>query len=223
MRAKSRITRRVPGGGPAVWFTMLLLLGGGMFLGCEATEAPPEDDAEEQALELDGDGDNGSPEPEPEPEEPDNGEADEAFADERVTLVDVAALTQVVEDADGTVTVINFWATWCPPCLNEMPYLVEFYETYADADVTFISVTADAPRTIDDVLEYMTDEDIPFHVYVMDGIQPPDVAEALDIDFRGALPVTVIFDQEGDLVVQWDEEITLADLQEAVDPLLGAT
>ena len=69
----------------------------------------------------------------------------------------------------------------------------------------------------------MTEEDIPFHVYVMEGIQPPDVAEGLDIDFRGALPVTVVFDQEGDVVIQWDEEITLADLEEAVEPLLETT
>ena len=201
--------RRVPGGGPAVWFTFLLFLGGGMVLGCEPAEAPPEEDAEEQVLD-----DDGPPEP---------GEGDEALdADERVTLVDIDALTEVVEDAEGTVTVVNFWATWCPPCLNEMPYFVEFYETYADDDdVTFISVTADAPRTIDSaVLPYMTEEDIPFHVYVMDGIQPPEVAEGLDIDFQGALPVTVVFDQEGDVVVQWEEEITLDDLEEAVDPLL---
>lgn len=219
MSEKSRITRRVPGGGPAVWFALLLFLGGGMLLGCEPAEAPPEDDAEEQALELEDD--NGSPEP----EEADNGEGDEPVdADERVTLVDIDALTEVVADAEGTVTVVNFWATWCPPCLNEMPYLVEFYETYAGDEVTFISVTADAPRTIDSaVLPYMTEEDIPFHVYVMDGIQPHDVAEGLDIDFRGALPVTVVFDQEGDVAVQWDEEITLADLEEAVDPLLDTT
>lgn len=193
---------------------MLLFLCGAMFLGCEPAEAPPEDDGEEQALDLEGD--TGLVE---------SGDGDEAMdADERVTLVDIDALAQLLEDAQGTVTVVNFWATWCPPCLNEMPYFVEFYEEYAGDDVTFISVTADAPRTIDTaVLPYMTGEDIPFHVYVMEGIQPPDVAEALDITFRGALPVTVVFDQEGEVVIQWDEEITLADLEEAVEPLLETT
>ncbi|MFP4172096.1 MAG: TlpA family protein disulfide reductase [Candidatus Hydrogenedentota bacterium] len=220
MKAKSRVTRRVPRLGPAVGFTLLLFFSGAMIMGCEPAEAPPADDAEEQTVEQDDE--NGAPEPE---EEADSGEGDEAMdPEERVTLVDMDALAQIVEEGRGTVTVVNFWATWCPPCLNEMPHLVEFHETYGGDDVTFISVTADAPRTIESaVTPYMTRENIPFHVYVMDGIQPPDVADGLDIDFRGALPVTVVFDQEGEVAAHWEEEITLADLEEAVNPLLDTT
>ncbi|MFO7774675.1 MAG: TlpA disulfide reductase family protein [Candidatus Hydrogenedentota bacterium] len=225
MKAKSRVTQRASRLGPAVGFTVLLFFSGAMIMGCEPAEAPPEEDAEEQTVEPEEENGASEPEEAESGEDVETGDEAEAIdAEERITLVDMDALTEVVEEGQGTVTVVNFWATWCPPCLNEMPHLVEFYETHGGDGVTFISVTADAPRTIDSaVAPYMTREDIPFHVYVMDGIQPPDVAEGLDIDFRGALPVTVIFDQEGDVAAHWEEEITLADLEEAVDPLLDTT
>lgn len=58
-----------------------------------------------------------------------------------VTLVDLNDNTFSLADFQGKVVVLNFWATWCPPCVEEMPALQAFYDDHADDDLVIILVT----------------------------------------------------------------------------------
>jgi len=204
---------------PLIAVTVTLMLLVAMMAGCEAPEDPEAVTAPEE---------NGPEAEAHEPEEPAAPEADvdpeedvEAEVKGDVTIVDAAELKEAVEAGHGRVTVVNFWATWCPPCVNEMPYFVEFYEQYPADEVAFVSVTADAVATIDDTVKpFLAEREIPFDVLVIEA-QPDEVAQALDITFTGALPVTLIYDQDGELVQEWHEELVLADLEEVVNPLLA--
>ncbi len=204
---------------PLIAVTVTLMLLVAMMAGCEAPEdpeavTPPEENGPEAEAH--------------EPEEPAAPEADvdpeedvEAEVKGDVTIVDAAELKEAVEGGRGRVTLVNFWATWCPPCVNEMPYFVEFYEQYPADEVAFVSVTADAVATIDDTVKpFLAEREIPFDVLVIEA-QPDEVAQALDITFTGALPVTLIYDQDGELVQEWHEELVLADLEEVANPLLA--
>lgn len=72
---------------------------------------------------------------------------EEPFSAHPLTLVDTNGKTQTVLDFSGKTTVIHFWATWCPPCRQELPSLEIFQSRYKDA-VHVITVAADNRQSV---------------------------------------------------------------------------
>jgi len=89
----------------------------------------------------------------------------------------------------GKVVFLNFWATWCPPCLAEMPSVNKLYEQFkGDEHVVFILVDADSDFL--KAQKYMDRKGYKLPVYQVAGSIP----EAI---FKGSLPTTVVFDKWG--------------------------
>lgn len=106
-----------------------------------------------------------------------------------IKFKDLSGRTIDLGDLKGKVVFLNFWATWCPPCLAEMPAVNKLHEQFkADKNVVFILVDADS--------------DLPKAQKYMDkkGYQLPVYAVASDIPetiFKGSLPTTLVFDKFG--------------------------
>lgn len=138
-----------------------------------------------------------------------------------IAVVDTAQLVSALSAARGAVVVVNFWATWCPPCVKEMPELVRFHGEYSAKGVVFVSVSVDHPDLIDEsVRPFVKKHALPFAVLVLNESDPEQVGKALAVDWDGAVPATFVFDKGGALGKAWYEEIALGDLAGAVDPLL---
>jgi len=149
----------------------------------------------------------------------DNGQTD--TTPPPVKIVKAKDIAKLLEKAKGKVVLLNLWATWCPPCLAEMPYFAEFFTKYRDKGFAMLSISADGVPHIDDALRpYLEKNDLPFPVYVLDETEPKALAEAMKSEPSGALPQTFLYDKEGTLKEVWSEEITLDMLEAAVKPLL---
>ena len=116
---------------------------------------------------------------------------------------------------DGDVLVINFWATWCPPCREEMPRFIEMQEQYRDKGLQFIGIAIDDPEMVQD-----------FHdVYginfptLIGGIEAIKLANTLGNRFD-SLPFTAVFDRKGKSRYIQAGEITDEILATKVVPLL---
>ncbi len=94
-------------------------------------------------------------------------------------------------DLKGKVIFLNFWATWCPPCIAEMPALNKLYNQFKD-DQNIVFIFADADGTLDKSAKFMLKRKFEMPVYKADS----DIPEQI---FSGSLPTTVIFDKEGRL------------------------
>ena len=91
----------------------------------------------------------------------------------------------------GKVVFLNFWATWCLPCLAEMPSINKLHRKYKDnKDVVFIMLDADSNFEKADA--YMKRKKYTMPVYQMASNLPKQI-------FAGSLPTTVVFDKEGRL------------------------
>lgn len=91
----------------------------------------------------------------------------------------------------GKVIFLNFWATWCPPCLAEMPAVNKLYNQFAeDKEVVFILVDADSD--FKKAQQYMDRKAYKLPVYHVAGPIPETI-------FKGSLPTTVVFDKKGRL------------------------
>lgn len=109
------------------------------------------------------------------------------FKDASGKVVDLASLK-------GKVVFLNFWATWCPPCLAEMPAVNKLYTQFKDdKEVVFILVDADSD--FQKAQQYMDRKGYGMPVYVAASGIP-------DVIFKGALPTTVVFDKKGRISYQ---------------------
>ncbi len=89
----------------------------------------------------------------------------------------------------GKVVVVNFWATWCPPCRKEMPALDAFYRRYHGQGLEMIGLSADRPHDRSDVLKVMQSFSYPAAML--------DDAKVNDFGPPDALPITFVVDRSG--------------------------
>lgn len=90
------------------------------------------------------------------------------------------------------ILVINFWATWCPPCREEMPLFVELQKRYAELGVQFVSIAIDEPGLVRDFYDVYR---INFPTMI-GGAEAIKLANTLGNRFD-SLPFTAIFDRDG--------------------------
>ncbi len=95
----------------------------------------------------------------------------------------------------GRPTVLNFWATWCAPCVKEMPMLDAFYQRHRAAGWQVVGLAVDGPTP---VREFLAKLPMTFPIGLA-GLNGVDLARSLGNE-RGGLPFSVIFDRRGDAV-----------------------
>lgn len=94
---------------------------------------------------------------------------------------------------DGKIHVINFWATWCKPCVKELPYIDQLTEKYGD-DVKVTLVSLDFPRKIKSkLIPFMTQHQLRSEVVLLDDGKVNEWIDKVDPSWSGAIPATVVF------------------------------
>jgi thiol-disulfide isomerase/thioredoxin len=95
----------------------------------------------------------------------------------------------------GTPLVINFWGTWCPPCVKEMPELDRFARQFAPRGGRVLGLAVDNAKA---VREFLTRQPVGYTI-AMAGFEGTDLSRKLG-NTSGALPFTAVFDRRGQLV-----------------------
>jgi cytochrome c biogenesis protein CcmG/thiol:disulfide interchange protein DsbE len=103
----------------------------------------------------------------------------------------------------GGVTILNFWATWCPPCRAETPDLISAYHQLHAARVTFVGI--DTTETAPIVKTFLAAKGVPYAV----ALAGPDVYNAYGIAY---IPTTIVLDANGIVRARWVGEITPAQI-----------
>ena len=116
------------------------------------------------------------------------------------SLIDQYGETHTLSDYKGKIVFLNFWATWCPPCKAELPYIQELYEEYQameDPDVVFLGVTFPSYGNEQDVAgitAFLEENGYTFPV-LMD-----TEASLLQPYYISAFPTTFIIDTDGNVL-----------------------
>jgi thiol-disulfide isomerase/thioredoxin len=149
--------------------------------------------------------------------------ADEAWAKEEVTLklIDEQGIKALVRNDGHKLRLLNVWATWCGPCLEELPELVAMNRMYRRRRFEFITISADAPETKDEALKALKDKQGAAQNYLFEGNDKYKLMDAVDKKSTGALPYTLLIAPGGTVVYRKSGPIDPLELKQAIVGYLG--
>lgn len=131
------------------------------------------------------------------------------------TLPDLTGKPHDSDEWQGKIRVINFWATWCPPCRKEMPGLIAFQQEWANRGVVVLGIAIDDARAVNEYSKGMT---INYPILIANDTGAR-LARAFG-DSMEAVPFTVIVNQQGQIIYRKPGEATQAELAAIIAPLL---
>lgn len=131
------------------------------------------------------------------------------------SLPDINDKLRHISEWDGKVILLNFWASWCPPCREELPDFVQLYDDYADKGFVIVGVAIDKKQ---DIVDFMDSVGVEYPVMISEreGIR---ISQAYG-NRLGALPYTVIIDRKGQMVSSHLKLLTYKDVEAMIQPLL---
>jgi thiol-disulfide isomerase/thioredoxin len=111
-----------------------------------------------------------------------------------VKTVTYNELKPLLEKEDGKTYIINFWATWCAPCVKELPYFEKIKEEYADNNVEVLLVSLDFPKQVEKkLIPFINKKKLQSEVILLDDVNEDIWIKAIDESWSGAIPATIIY------------------------------
>ena len=130
-------------------------------------------------------------------------------------LPDLAGKMHNISEWDGKVTVVNFWATWCPPCKRELPAFIELQHLYGEQGVQFVGVAIDNKEQ---VIAYADNAGITYPT-LLGEVSAIQISRSFG-NRLDALPYTVIINRKGDIALVQRGELTRELAEKTIKSLL---
>ncbi len=138
----------------------------------------------------------------------------------RLDPLDEAGYRQLVASSKGKVLLVNFWATWCSPCREEMPLLVKLEAAYRDRGFRLVTISADEPEDARQALEFLQKMKVPPPAYLKRAANDDKFITAIDAKWSGALPALFLYDKTGRKVRSFIGEADFKALESEIRKLL---
>ncbi|WP_422107605.1 TlpA family protein disulfide reductase [Winogradskyella sp.] len=120
-----------------------------------------------------------------------------AQSDIDLRIYDYDGLEPLINKTDNKIHVVNFWATWCAPCVKELPYFEAIKEKYESNNVEVLLVSLDFPRNYDSKLKpFIKKHNLKSEVVAFDDVDQNRWIPAINEAWTGALPATIIYNNE---------------------------
>ena len=120
-----------------------------------------------------------------------------------------------------TLYVLNFWATWCGPCVAELPSFEKLNEAYADRKVKVILVSTDFKRNVETgVKPFVQRKKLKSEVVFIDEPNPNNYINLVDTTWSGAIPATLIVSKRKNVSQFFERKLTYEELEAAIKKAL---
>jgi len=140
--------------------------------------------------------------------------------DNTVMVMNFEQLRPLLQKNNDTVYLINFWATWCAPCVKEIPYFEQLGEKYRDKKIKIVMVSLDFPNQLHTkLIPFIKKEEMRNEVILLDDPRSNRWIPLVDEAWTGAIPATLIYGNGFRKFYQ--KEFTFEELAETILPLLS--
>ncbi|QPK61944.1 TlpA family protein disulfide reductase [Methylomonas sp. LL1] len=146
------------------------------------------------------------------------GPVEQTNAQLEFSFPDVDGRMQNVRQWRGKILLINFWATWCGPCLKEIPEFIQWQREYQASNLQFVGIAIDDQAAVAD---YLRGININYPILIA-GDAGGMLARQLG-NIINAVPFTVLVNQRGQIVYRQPGELSRDQFLKVVRPLLGTT
>lgn len=110
-------------------------------------------------------------------------------------VYDFQGIDSFLHQKDSKVHVVNFWATWCAPCVKELPYFEQLQENF-EKDVEVLLISLDFPNQYETKLKpFLKKKQLKSKVIVLDDVNMNTWIPQIDSKWDGAIPVTLIYNK----------------------------
>lgn len=133
-----------------------------------------------------------------------------------VDMIDEAGIRELIGNKSDKLRLINVWATWCGPCVSEFPDFMEMYHMYRRRDFEFVSISADMPSNRDKVLKFLSKQRASNTNYLFSLDDKYKLIEAIDPNWQGALPYTLLVEPGGKIVYAREGRIDLPEMKKMI-------
>jgi thiol-disulfide isomerase/thioredoxin len=140
-----------------------------------------------------------------------------------LTEIDDSGVAKLVKNETKKLTVINLWATWCGPCVAELPEFVTMNRMYRGRPFRFVTISLDDPEKREEALRVLKDQHVAAVNYILKTKNRDAFAEALDKEWPGPVPYTLIVAPGGKIVYRKAGAIEPLELKRAIVASLGRT
>jgi thiol-disulfide isomerase/thioredoxin len=117
-----------------------------------------------------------------------------------ITLIDAEELNEIINNRNGKTLLINVWATWCKPCVEEFPDLIKIAGEYKNKNLEFLSLNVDFGKNADSLAAaFLAKQNNPgLMVYIVPEKSTEQVIELLNKEWDGSIPATFIYDADAE-------------------------
>jgi len=136
---------------------------------------------------------------------------------QEIEEIGIPELEKILASPEDELHVVNFWATWCPPCVTELPHFEKLSKEYKDNGVKFILISLDFPSQIDSrLIPFLKTNKITADVKVMTNLDYNSWIEKVDTGWQGNIPVTLFFNNAGNVKHFHPSEVTEKELRDLI-------
>ena len=139
----------------------------------------------------------------------------------QVLPVNEDQVSALISSSRGKILLVNLWATWCKPCVDEFPHLVRLQKIYGEKGLKVLFISVDDVELIETtVLPFLQKQKVTFPTYIKNSEDDERFINAIGDEFRGAIPTTFVYDRRGKQVLTLVGAKDFRYFEEVIKPLL---
>lgn len=133
---------------------------------------------------------------------------------QEVQLIKIDQLEGLISEDDNSLTVVNFWSTWCVPCVKELPFFDELNTLYTDAQIKVIFVSLDFTENLESkVVPLLKKKGVSRKSYLLDEADPNKWMDKVDPNWKGSIPATLVIQKKTDRREFYEQSFTRESLR----------
>lgn len=140
---------------------------------------------------------------------------------QKVEVLKYEELKKVINDTSADIQIINFWATWCKPCIKELPYFENINSSYTNQNVKVVLVSLDFVEDLENkVVPFMKKRNLKSDIKLLDETDFDAIINDIDPSWSGAIPATLIINNKTGETEFYEKEFKEGELNEIVEAQL---
>jgi thiol-disulfide isomerase/thioredoxin len=133
-----------------------------------------------------------------------------------VENIDTSGIKELIRNKSDKLRLINVWASWCGPCVQEFPDLVIIDRIYRSREFEFVSINADKLSRKDNVLKFLQKNEASNKNYIFTSDNNSELVESIDPQWSGALPYTMMIEQGGKVIYRLQGPINMLEMRKLI-------